>query len=215
MKKTYIFISLIICFISLISTTKAIENDTKIIVIDPGHGGMDCGAKVGDIFESDLVLEISKKIKIVFEKYGYIVILTRNNKESLCESKFVKKEDMNKRIKIVNESNAAIALSIHLNKFSIPKYRGAQVFYSNANKNNAILAKSIQDSLKNTLNNTDREYLERNNIYLLNRITIPMCIIECGFMSNADELKLLLDEHYQYNIALALLKGVNNYIVRI
>lgn len=211
MRKLFIFISLFICLYSIINAQAFIEND-KIIVVDPGHGGMDIGASIGDIYESDLVLEISYKIKEVLEKNGYMVILTRTNKDSLCSGKFIKKEDMNKRINIINNSNAKVSISIHLNKFNIERYKGAQVFYSSINDENKILAQTIQDSLKNYLNNTDRSIVKRDNIYLLNRVRISCCLIECGFMSNKEELVLLQDEKYQYKFAEAILMGVNNYL---
>ena len=162
---------------------------------------MDIGASIGNIYESDLVLEMSFKIKKVLEKKGYLVILTRENKDSLCEGKFIKREDMNKRIGIINKSNARLVLSIHLNKFNIERYRGSQVFYSSINKENKILAEAIQNSLKSYLNNTDRTIVNRDNIYLLNRVNLPCCLIECGFMSNKEEFILLRDESYQYKFA--------------
>lgn len=210
MKKIYILLSFVICFISL-SNVKAYPL-SNIIVIDPGHGGMDIGASIGNIYESDLVLEMSFKIKKVLEKKGYLVILTRENKDSLCEGKFIKREDMNKRIGIINKSNARLVLSIHLNKFNIERYRGSQVFYSSINKENKILAEAIQNSLKSYLNNTDRTIVNRDNIYLLNRVNLPCCLIECGFMSNKEEFILLRDESYQYKFAEALLIGINNYL---
>lgn len=173
---------------------------------------MDIGASIGNIYESDLVLEISKKIKEVFEKKGYIVILTRETKDSLCKGKFIKREDMNKRLNIINNSNARVAISIHLNKFNIERYCGAQVFFANTNQDNKKLAKILQASFKNYLKNTDRSMVKRDNIYLLNRVSIPCCLIECGFMSNKKEFELLRDNKYQYKFAEALLIGINNYL---
>lgn len=196
----------------MIISVKAIGDIDKVIVVDPGHGGMDIGASMGNVFESDLVLEISKKIKEVFEKRGYIVILTRETKDSLCSEKFIKREDMNKRLKIINDSDAKVVISIHLNKFSIERYSGAQVFFANTNKENKKLAEILQASFKNYLNNTNRSIIKRDNIYLLNRVSIPCCLIECGFMSNKKEFELLRDNKYQYKFAEALLIGINNYL---
>lgn len=197
----------------MVFTTKIFAEVTPIVVyIDPGHGGIDGGASIGEIKESKLTLDISKKIKEVFENNSIVVKLTRDTDEDLSESPFVKREDMLKRVNKINTSNANLALSIHLNKFSIEKYRGAQVFYSKTNSNNQLLAETMQKSLCQYLKNTDRNIVKRENIFLLNKVTIPCCIIECGFMSNQEELSLLQSDDYQYKIAYALLYGVEDYL---
>lgn len=188
------------------------EEKKEYIIVDSGHGGMDPGSNVGDIKESDIVLDISYKIKEVLEVFGYNVIMTRTNKDSLCEGKFIKKEDTEKRINIINSYNTVLVLSIHLNEFGLSEYRGGQVFYNNNNALNKKLANSIQRSFKNYLKNTDRKVLKKDNNYLLKRLSVPTCIVECGFMSNPEELRLLLDEKYQYKIAMAILYGVNDYL---
>lgn len=213
LKKRYIFLFLIFCIGSVIFTTKIhAEVAPLTIYIDPGHGGMDGGASVGEIKESLLTLEISKKIKTVFEKNSFKVNLTRTKEEDLSTIPFNKREDMLNRVNKINTSSASLALSIHLNKFNIEKYRGAQVFYSKTNSNNQLLADTIQRNLCQFLKNTERKIVKRDNIFLLNKVTIPCCIIECGFMSNHEELALLLNEEYQYKIAYALLYGVEDYL---
>ena len=211
MKKIYLFVCLVLCTFSIIISSNA-EINKRIIVLDPGHGGMDGGAIVGEIKESDLVLDICFKIKSIFENKGYIVIMTRNDRESLCDGKFIKKEDMNKRVNIINESNASAAISIHLNKFSISKYRGAQVFYSCVNYKNKQLAEQLQNSFELYLNDTKRKPQIRENLYLLKRVSIPCCIVECGFMSNPEEFSLLLKEEYQYKIGYSILFAIDNFL---
>jgi N-acetylmuramoyl-L-alanine amidase len=173
---------------------------------------MDGGTSIGDIKESDLTLEIVFKIKELLVEKGYIVTLTRENKNALCDGKFIKRIDMNKRVEIINNSNANLALSIHLNHYSDPKYKGAQVFYCDNIKDNMILATSIQNAIKNKLMNTNRNIVIRKNVYILNRVIIPTCIIECGFMSNYNEFLLLKSSTYQYNLAEAIVNGVTTYI---
>lgn len=204
--------SIIICIISMFITVDAVEDIDKIIVIDPGHGGMDIGASVGNIYESDLVLQISKKIKEVFENSGYFVILTRENEEALSGDKFIKKIDMQRRVNIINQSSAKVAISIHLNKYSSSKFRGAQVFYDNTILENKILANAIQKNMKNYLGNTNRKISMKDNLYLLNRINIPCCLIECGFMSNHEEFKLLQTASYQYKLSKSILLGINEFL---
>lgn len=201
---------LFVCyFLTLYNVEQNIET---IVCIDPGHGGMDSGTSVDGIKESDIVLNISFVIKEVLDDLGYITVLTRKTKESLCEGKFIKKEDMNKRIKIIDDSNANILISIHLNYYADEKYSGAQIFYSNLNHQSKDLATYIQNSIKTNLNNTSRKAVYRDNIYLLNKVRIPACIIECGFMSNKEELKNLLDYNYQKDLAYAIYLGISEFI---
>lgn len=213
MKKHSILLLLIVFAFSIFAAVAHAESEDELwVVVDPGHGGIDGGASIGDIKEATLTLEISKKIKEVFEKNGVKVLLTRTTDDDLCEDSFVKREDMLKRVNMINASKACIALSIHLNKFSIEKYRGAQVFYNTMNPANSYLANIMQQSLIQYLNNTERKTVKRDNIFLLNKVMIPCCIIECGFMSNKEELALLQTEDYQYKMAYALFYGVEEYL---
>lgn len=208
--KISVFFSVLMCLVSF-SFVEVYEVVNNLIIIDPGHGGMDTGAVVENVYESNLVLDISKKIEEVLENAGYDVILTRNNYDSLSGDKFIKKVDMQKRVNIINQNNARLALSIHLNKFSIEKYHGAQIFYNNNIVENKELASSLQEKFNNYLGNTNRNIVSRNDVYLLNRINIPCCLIECGFMSNPDEFELLQKEEYQYKLAFAILLGINDF----
>jgi N-acetylmuramoyl-L-alanine amidase len=198
-------------FVSFLITSYA-NVTVNHIVVDAGHGGMDGGTSIGSVLESDLALEITLKLKEVLERKGYQVTLTREDKNALCEGEFIKRVDMNKRVDIINNSNADLALSIHLNNYSDSQYRGAQVFYCDNIKENENLALTIQNTLTNKLNNTKRKIVKRDNIYLLNRIIIPACIIECGFMSNYNEFTLLKTDEYQYRLVDSITEGVEQYL---
>ena len=206
MKRVCFLFSIILIMLSF---TKSDISSTKnnIIVIDAGHGGMDSGCVYENIYEADINLSIANMLEYIFISNGYDVIMTRRTKDSLCEGEFNKKEDLNKRIDIINSSNGAMCISIHLNMFSIGKYKGAQVFYSNNNPNNLNLAKNIQKSMKNILDNTNREEKNIETIYILNRISIPSVIVECGFLSNDEERSLLINEDYQALIAYSIYYG--------
>lgn len=212
-KKLCIIISFAICILSIFANNKNVEAySNKRIIIDPGHGGMDVGASVGNINEDDLNLSISIQLKDIFEANGYSVDLTRSDEDDLCEDRFIKREDMNKRVNMINNGNYLLCISIHQNKFSDSKYSGSQAFYSEANKNNRLLAKSLQQSLKTYLGNTNREEKKRDNVYLLNKVIIPCSIVECGFMSNPKELKLLMDKDYQYKLANSIYYGCVTFL---
>lgn len=213
MKKTSIVVLIFVFILSIfIMVANGTIEDDPMIVVDPGHGGVDGGASIGNIREATLTLEISKKIKEVFESSGIKVLLTRETEDDLSSGEFVKREDMLRRVNLINTSKAKLALSIHLNKFNIERYNGAQVFYSKTNALNMYLAETMQQSLIQYLKNTNRKIVKRENIFLLNRVTIPCCIIECGFMSNKEELALLQTEEYQYKLSYALLYGVQTYL---
>ena len=99
--KIKLMLSILLMMFSFCLTTISAKEKKEYIVIDPGHGGMDPGCNIGDIKESDIVLDISFKIKEVLESFGYNVILTRETKEALCDGKFVKRIDTEKRINII------------------------------------------------------------------------------------------------------------------
>lgn len=209
---------MVLSFVAILISSLALlvkaENTSNIISIyvDPGHGGIDGGASVGSIKEADLNLSVSLKIKEIFEQNAFKVYLTRTTDTTLCGEPFVKRDDMVKRVNLINQSDAALALSIHMNQFSSAKYSGAQVFYSNVHPKNVMLASAVQKSLVTYMQNTKRTIVLRDNIFLLNRVTIPICIVECGFMSNKEELALLQKEDYQYKLVYSMLYACQNYL---
>ena len=137
--------------------------------------------------------------------------MTRENEMDLCDDKFIKKEDMIKRSKFINNNNPLLVLSIHMNTYSNEKYKGAQVFYSNANSKSIDLANLIQNKLS-CYTDTTRKIVKRDNIYLLNSIVSPACIIECGFITNNEERNKLLDQDYRRIIGEAIYIGTTEFI---
>ena len=210
MKK--IIISILLCLISLTINVDEMNQNLNKIIIDPGHGGTDSGASVGDIEEEELNLEISLRLKKIFEDNGYVVDLTRYDNESLCDGKFIKKEDMNKRINKINSNNYIACISIHQNIFSDHQYKGSQVFYYD-NEINKKIAENIQFSMNNYLKNSNRKALKKENNYILKRVTIPMVLIECGFMSNEEELNNLRSYEYQVKLAYSIYLGFSKAII--
>lgn len=183
----------------------------NVIVIDPGHGGRDLGATSNNVIEAELNLEISKILGQIFTKNNYKVIYTRNDNNDLSNGKFNKKEDMRKRVQIVNNSNALLLISIHMNTYTDSKYKGAQVFYSNSNKLNEELALNIQNKLT-LYTDTTRKIVNRTNIYILNSVIIPSALVECGFITNEEEKNKLLTSEYQYILCDAIYQGVIEFI---
>jgi len=126
----------------------------------------------------------------------------------------LKRTDLAHRIDVINSSKADLMISIHMNAMSDGRWRGAQTFYYPKNPDNKQLAESIQNSLKAVLQNTKREAKGVTSLYLLRKIEIPGVIVECGFLSNAEEEKLLQSPIYQDQVAYAIYLGVLDYLNR-
>lgn len=200
---------------------KVMPITSKTIILDAGHGGIDPGSMTDDesIKEKDVNLKITKKVKELLEASGAAVILTRNDDTSLYKEEDGKtirqkyNENLRNRKKIIKESSADMFVSIHLNKFpQSSKYYGAQTFYPSGKEEDKQLATYIQSELKRVVDNTNnREIKPNNDIYLIKDNEIPSTLIECGFLSNEKEAKLLNNEEYQDQIAWAIYVGIQKY----
>lgn len=190
----------------------------RVIAIDAGHGGIDPG-KVGslDSTEESLNLKIALKLRKIIEQNGGIVILTREDADGLYTEKSAtvkekKTEDMRNRKDLVDESDADIFISIHLNSFSEEKYYGAQTFYKANCPQSEKLAKDIQDELRNSLDRDNkRQPQPRDTLYLIREIESPTVLIEGGFLSNKKEEALLNNNKYQEKIAWGIYIGITKY----
>lgn len=190
----------------------------KVIAIDAGHGGVDPGAvgKQGGR-EDEINLKIALKLRSLIEENGGIAILTRNDGEGLYTegSKTLrekKNEDLRNRGIEVNDNMPDVLLSIHLNSFPESKYYGAQAFYKKGCEESKRLAFIIQEDLRNILDKDNKRVPQsRDNIYLIREAEAPAVLIECGFLSNPMEERLLMDSKYQEKIAWAIYIGVIRY----
>lgn len=187
--------------------------DGKVIYIDPGHGGVDPGSVVGTIYEKDINLKISKFLKEELEKNGAIVVLTRDGDYDLGapNSSYRKKSDFDGRIKRINQSNADLYLSIHLNVLADKRYSGPQVFYNKKNKNNQKLAEHLQKSLNEKLKGSREVKKIPSTTYMYSKLSVLGVLVECGFLSNYQERQLLIQEEYQKKIALFISEAICSY----
>lgn len=192
--------------------SKELDNKliNKVIVIDAGHGGKDAGTSVSEILEKDINLNIAFKLKERLIKHGVDVILTRDGDYDLSSPNVSrrKKSDFDNRIKLINNSGADMYISIHINYLDDSRYYGAQTFYTEENKE---LASIMQGELKSTLNSPMTEKLLSNSIYMYKKLKIPGILIECGFMSNTKERKLLVTDDYQDKIVDAIVNALIKY----
>ncbi|OAA94846.1 germination-specific N-acetylmuramoyl-L-alanine amidase precursor [Clostridium coskatii] len=222
-KARVILLILAICSINMVCPFLVLgnENVTKessTILIDPGHGGIDSGAISKDgIMEKEINLKISNKLKDKLLKEKFKVVMTREKDEGLYtdDGRIRKKkvEDLNNRCELKKSTKCNMFISIHLNMFPQTKYYGAQVWYSK-NDNSKKLAYILQKNLVNDLdkNNNRKEKAAKNSYKVLRcEDTRPSVLIECGFLSNAQEKNKLVTDEYQNKIADSIARSVKEY----
>lgn len=194
------------------------EENNKVIVIDPGHGGIDGGAKSENgVIEKDINLSISLKTKAALESKGYKVIMTRSEDVGLyTEGKKVREkkiEDLGNRVKIKKENKCDAFISIHQNMFPQKNCKGAQVWSAN-NEPSQKLGKIIQQKFKEEVdqNNKREAKVAKKEYKILNDgYEGASVIVECGFLSNPEECELLGKEDYQNKIANTLANAIDEY----
>lgn len=214
-KRTLIIILCAILLLSAFFSLPAILTSAKTykytVVIDPGHGGYDGGSvsPFSDTDENHLNLEYALCLKGILEDVGIRVILTRKNLNGLY-SLFAdnrKKDDMEKRIKIIKEANADLAISIHMNSFPLRSSRGAQVFYKEEDIASQTLATNIQTVFYHNLPHA-RSFSKTGDYYILNEAGIPAVIVECGFLTNEEEEILLRNNDYMAKVCMYIAYGI-------
>lgn len=192
------------------------QKDKPTIIVDAGHGGRDPG-KVGinGALEKDINLSIALKLKKLLEQNDYNVIMIREDDSGLySESDSNKKAvDMRKRVDIINNSNAVLAISIHQNSFTQESIKGAQVFYYSNSREGKEFAEIMQKQLKGTLQDGNKRMAKANDsYYMLKKTQCPIVIVECGYLSNHTEAALLIDGNYQEKMAFAIHLGLLSYL---
>lgn len=183
----------------------------------PGHGGFDPG-KVGtqNTLEKDINLAIAKKVEKILRESGYTVYMTRTEDKALGDEsgKSKKITDLKNRVKMINEAEPAVAVSIHQNSFSAGT-SGAQVFYYTGSEQGKKLAGILQQTVKEIIGDGNRRVEKANSsYYMLKKITCPFAIVECGFLSNPTEESLLRDEKYQQKMAKGICEGIENFLYK-
>lgn len=192
------------------------KKNEKVVVIDAGHGGIDPG-KVGihGELEKDINLQIALKCKKYLESQGIKVIMTRQQDQGLYEEKDKNKKvvDMKKRVKCIEAAKPILAVSIHQNSYPKEQVKGAQVFYYRDSEEGKKLGNVMQCALNQTLR-PEKPRVEKDNhtYYLLKKTTVPIVIVECGFLSNEEEARRLCEEAQQERIAWAIFQGIDNFI---
>jgi len=185
------------------------------IILDAGHGGKDGGASSREgLVERDLVLDITSMVEEQLRLQGFNVIMTRADNNDLAGPHATnrKREDLSRRVEILNTTENAIAVSIHANAINDVRWQGAQVFYDAGSLENKELATHIMDSMRNNIAGLTREQKAISNIYILRNSEIPTALVEVGFLSNVNEARLLSDKDYQHLMAYAIFEGILTYV---
>ena len=235
LKRKRIIVMMCMIFISLYAFSFKIANEdiilnkktvetvstpvtNKIIIVDAGHGTPDEGAESSNgTTEAKINLQIALKLQNLLEQSGSTVILTRSDENSIYDAgnntiHDKKVSDMKNRVKIGNESTADIFVSIHLNQIDETQYYGWQTFYNKINENSKELASCVQNGLNEAIQKENKRVpAQLNTVYLMKYVEIPITIVECGFLSNPEEEKLLQTDEYQDKLAWGIYNGINVY----
>lgn len=203
---------------TVFSENATIENRTCLI-IDPGHGGVDGGAtSCTGILESKINLDISLRLRDLCHLLGYQTYLVRTDDRSIHtqgETIAAKKvSDLKERVRIVNETEKSVLISVHQNYFQQSQYTGAQVFYA-PTENSIELAKNMQDNVVHYLNPGSRRMAKAGKgIYLLEHINKPGVLIECGFLSNPTEEAALRSDIYQKKLCAIIICSISQFLTQ-
>lgn len=218
-----LFVMLYLTFMANFSANGVMAKpvSSHTVIVDAGHGGDDGGAVgIDGTVEKDINLDIALKLEKILEFYGFNVIMTRTEDVMTCDNGLStmrerKVSDIRNRFKLIEHNPDAIFVSVHQNKFSDSAQHGTQVFYSDNNEKSRILANSIQTSVVNALQSGNMRAVKKSgsSIYLLYHAKIPAVLVECGFISNADEVKLLNNDDYRMKVAILIADGILKYFM--
>ena len=199
----------------------AANTDLKIkrtVIIDPGHGGFDGGAVAPDgTLEKDINLKVALKLQKALQSLGIQVVMTRDTDKALGSVggsvATNKQADLKHRADVMKQYPGALFLSIHENKFEQENQWGLQTFYTAGDENAKILGEAIQSSVVTNLqpNNKRLSKADNRKVYILKNAVIPAVIVECGFLSNSEDLKNLKSDSYVGKLSLCIADGILNY----
>ena len=181
----------------------------KSIVLDPGHGGIDSGATANGVIEKKVTLSIALKLEKILTEHGAAVLLTRDGDiDYYTRGKGGKRNDLLKRIEIIDSSGANLFVSIHCNAIRETELSGAQVFFNPKHQENKQLAEVMQHALKNFPPGNKRQAKQDLHILVLNETRVPGVLVETGYLTNKNEAEQLANEYYQEQLALRIAKAL-------
>lgn len=201
---------------TVFSESKPIQRE-HCVILDAGHGGEDGGTTscTGKL-ESSFNLEIAKRLNDLFHLLGYDTVMTRTEDTSIYTKggsiAQKKMSDLKERVRIVNETEGGILVSIHQNHFPDGRYSGPQVFYANSRESER-LAKLLQSRLITVLSpGNSRREKQSKGVYLMEQIQRTGVLIECGFLSNTQEEAKLRTPEYQKKLSCVIASAIAEYL---
>lgn len=220
------FIIIIIATIFIIRTSRVANifnyRRSEVIVVDPGHGGIDGGTNIGDLLEKNINLDIALKLKKELKKQGYKVIMTREVDESLEKYSDINasryRKDLNARKTIINKNDPAVFVSIHVNSSKKGSARGVKVYHYPTSIEGKKLAEVICHSVDDIVydgflkESSIRTEVIGENYYILRETENTGVLVEVGFITNEEDRRLITDDKYQNKIAQAITEGLKKYI---
>ncbi len=190
--------------------SKPVVKNMITVVVDAGHGGFDGGAKGTDtgVIESGLNLEVANKLRSALEKEGFLVIMTREDENAIGSDKSA---DMKKRKEIINGENVDYVISIHMNKFSDRAVSGPMAFYQQGSIEGEKLAVAVINGICESVDRPKR-IANPGDYYMIRESPAVSVLVECGFLSNSTDEKLLQDSEYQDKIVTGIVNGFKEYL---
>ena len=192
-----------------VEQTRGLPLMGRVILVDAGHGGADGGARAKDsgIWEKDINLRVAQALKRCLEESGASVLMTR---EADMQYSGSKRADLTARLDIARQGKADMVISIHMNEYRSRRESGPQVFFRAGQEQSRLLAGCLQDALIQGLRPNKKRAAMAGDYFILS-LDVPSALVECGFLSNAAEEKLLLTADYQEKAARSVRDGIVEY----
>lgn len=182
------------------------------VVLDAGHGGKDDGARYAGVKEQTINLNLVKELKIQLEQLGIKVILTRDGAYDLAsdDAKQRKKEDIKKRVKMMNKEEVDFFISVHMNAYVNENVKGSQIYYKDENQASYKLASDIHREM---IEITSKDMgIRKGNYYILENSDKVGILIEAGFLSNPIDRNDLINESYIKKLSIQIKKGIIQFL---
>ncbi|WP_366923378.1 N-acetylmuramoyl-L-alanine amidase [Metallumcola ferriviriculae] len=185
-----------------------------LVALDPGHGGIDGGSEYGSLKEKEITLAVAEKVGKNLSKLGSKVMLTREADNDISrlypEERTRQRRDLMARVKVAQEENADVLVSIHVNAAQA-SFKGPMVFYQKNSSDSKRLAETLLAELRKVSRHHQQDLIPAN-YFILKQASIPAVLVELGFITNIEERNQLQTEDYQQELALAIAKGINRYL---